>query len=772
LAVPDGLTRWFAIDGTIQATAVARFGFDCHWPHEIAHGATPGDLAVIADGGSAALDLSLTGTFIAHVCLDARGWLRLRLFKRTGSAPGLGWDLRVRAAPLPASPAQSPEQLALAILGVHDGQWLEAQARLAEADPGRLQARFGAAAPGCLDLWRSLGARPASILWSAAGGDRIAPLRDWVQRLATELRDPEHLQTALNRILESTPDFAATSAGLWTEAASGGPLASLTSPARFERLLSAADAASHLLGDPELAAVLVGLKRHALDRLGFARVQRALSMPAAFDFLDGWLRAQLRDFFGSLDSDADLARALHKLRWILELARSLDAKALTALERQYSAELACRSSRAQAGDALLDCSFDFTAQGLSAYRAAIGGDFSFLAAPPSPHVHRHRALLTHGLSRLANIELHLPFLGRKQWRRRSEALARVEIETGEDGRLFVYPAETSGRADRKSQYQGRLMLSGALPTGDDTRFTLTFTDRRSHSLAQARLTLAPLLRTYGFDSVEQDGWPRGGLQSSLTISLPGPLTHAWLRAPGERAPDFFEVYSAVSVTLQRVLRQWLPYVYFNDLDRYDDLDAAFPLLVYRSMRPFPSVTRSQFTYDILSPDSPEFSDRTTYRALLHELRRTTQLLLEEGRSGTARFYAPDQARHILASVQYRPALLNSLLTADAFLVDSLVSLGVKGRQLGEALSGDPRKAAKELAKFSNRFVAAFHRRLRRLYRGQNLAPLGSLLLLEATRTLNGNPPLAGVLHLTLGQLRQTFVNPAYSLPPPPPIHLP
>jgi len=30
LAIPDGLTRWFAIDGTIRTTATTRFAFDCH----------------------------------------------------------------------------------------------------------------------------------------------------------------------------------------------------------------------------------------------------------------------------------------------------------------------------------------------------------------------------------------------------------------------------------------------------------------------------------------------------------------------------------------------------------------------------------------------------------------------------------------------------------------------------------------------------------------------------------------------------------------------
>jgi hypothetical protein len=287
------------------------------------------------------------------------------------------------------------------------------------------------------------------------------------------------------------------------------------------------------------------------------------------------------------------------------------------------------------------------------------------------------------------------------------------------------------------------------------------------------LTLAPALGACGFEAA-QISWPDTSLQASLTLSIPGSLGAAWLRAPRERDPAFFPVYSAVSVAVQRVLRQWLPYLYFSDIDNYDDLGTAFPLLVYQSLRPFPGRPRSEFTYDVLSPNSPLLEGRFPARALVHVLRRVSQLLAGAGRTSTARCFAPEQASSILASVQRRPRLLNSLLAADTFFVDSLVTLGVQGREFSDALPRESGQAIKDLAKFSARFVTTFHRRLRRLYRGRDFSSLGSLLLIEATRALcaalDGGASVSGVLHLTLGPNRKIFVSPACSSPPFPPTH--
>jgi hypothetical protein len=76
-----------------------------------------------------------------------------------------------------------------------------------------------------------------------------------------------------------------------------------------------------------------------------------------------------------------------------------------------------------------------------------------------------------------------------------------------------------------------------------------------------------------------------------------------------------------------------------------------------------------------------------------------------------------------------------------------------------------------LARFAGDFVATFHRRLRRLYAGEDFLSLGTLLLIEATRALNSAlqlaAPVNAILRLTLGPEgsadgpEQTFVSTAY-----------
>jgi hypothetical protein len=340
----------------------------------------------------------------------------------------------------------------------------------------------------------------------------------------------------------------------------------------------------------------------------------------------------------------------------------------------------------------------------------------------------------------------------------------VEVETGEDGRLFAYTVEAVDSFEKKSRYQSALAVAGTVLSGGEPNFTLTYTGKRCVERPE---TVAPLLRAYGFPEAAIEA----GAEASLTLSIPGSLVAAWLRAPDEHDAEFFAAYSAVSVAVQRALRQWLPSIYFSDPNKYDDLDAAFPLIVYQSMSPFRGRRRAEFTYDVMDPGTVPLATRTAVRALAIELERIHALLAAAGKKRTAKFYRPDETRAILAAVQRKPRLLNALLSADAFFVDSLVRLGAKGRALHEELAGDPRRAVKDLAKFSAEFVATFHRRLRRLYGGENFAQFGSLLLVEATRALsgalNGDAAIAGVLRVSRGEKGQagafdrTLVNSAF-----------
>src|SRR4051812_4733895 len=63
-------------------------------------------------------------------------------------------------------------------------------------------------------------------------------------------------------------------------------------------------------------------------------------------------------------------------------------------------------------------------------------------------------------------------------------------------------------------------------------------------------------------------------------------THpAWTGAPHEVHTDYFRTWQAVSIAVQKALRRWVPDIYFADPARFEDRDAAFPLLVYAASRP-------------------------------------------------------------------------------------------------------------------------------------------------------------------------------------------
>ena len=464
------------------------------------------------------------------------------------------------------------------------------------------------------------------------------------------------------------------------------------------------------------------------------------------------------------------APVAHALRTADALVRAVYEKALPALERKCAARLSWSYQTAACGTTLLDCSFAFNEQGMAAYRRALDGDFSGLPDAPPAGVRVHDAAFTAAIAGRNVLELHLPFMDRKAWVTRWEALAKAQLEAGDDGRLFVYTVAAADRIEQNSVYQSTLALAGSLAAPSEASFELSYTDTRAGEAGHLARSLAPLLDAYEFP-VEALRWLEaaaaagGQLSASFTLGVPGAAVAAWLGAPGERDADFFDVYSKVSVAVQQATRRWLPYVYFSDAGHYEDLATAYPLVFFMSTRPFGGQPRSDFAYDLVGPDSPGVARPWAARPLATELGRVQQLLLAAGRTGTARFYAPWRAAEILAGIVKKPRLLNALLTGDAFFVDRLVRLGVEARSLAAALAGDPRKAAKRLVAFAADFTALFHRRLRRLYGGRDFVAFGSLLLVEATRALGAalgtGIPVSASLRLSAGGREQTFVNTGY-----------
>ncbi len=429
------------------------------------------------------------------------------------------------------------------------------------------------------------------------------------------------------------------------------------------------------------------------------------------------------------------------------LADAIYEQAFRALENQCTAELSRLTAR---GAAIIDRSFDFTPQGLAAFRSALEGQAA-------------RESLARVLGNDHTIEVHLPSFGRAEWPNRWSTLAHAEAVAEEDGRIFVHAKP--GQAAAKNSCQTALALATALLYPQANGFRIGFTDSQVSTAARLAHSLPPLLRPYDFGP-EPWEWlasaPAGEVVASVSLSLPGSLAGAWLRAPGERDPLFFEVYSKVSVAVQLALRRWLPYVYFSDLSRFEDLSLAYPLIFYRSTYPCSGHPRSDFAYDLVAADSPGVARPWAARILATALGRTERLLNAGGRRDLARCYRSWRAREALDGILLRPRFINELLTNDAFFIDRLVGLGLAGRDLASNSGLNARRTARDLAIVIDGFSAAINRKLRRAYGGRPAVSLGSLLLVEATRALaaalGADAAISATLRLHAYGREQTFTN--------------
>src|SRR5579871_4547288 len=165
------------------------------------------------------------------------------------------------------------------------------------------------------------------------------------------------------------------------------------------------------------------------------------------------------------------------------------------------------------------------------------------------------------------IALHLPFLDKREWKRRSEVLASLDwVREGGTIRCVLDPSEAT----------------------------------RDHA---ARLALT--------DEI-------------------------WEDVPSERDPLYFKTWQTVSLRLQKALRGWIPEMYFRDVERYQDPDAAYPLVVYAAAKPCYGRPRTEFTFDVADPATLASACRTMGRAMQTVLAPIERRLQEAGKPQLSR----------------------------------------------------------------------------------------------------------------------------------------
>ena len=196
---------------------------------------------------------------------------------------------------------------------------------------------------------------------------------------------------------------------------------------------------------------------------------------------------------------------------------------------------------------------------------------------------------------------------------------------------------------------------------------------------------------------------------------------AWRNAPTERRQDYFPVWQRVSLALQQLLQNRVAQAYFEDVKRFEDRPAAYPVIVYQASRLCHGHPRTEFTYDLC--DYPECrttleaSWKMTGRAIQAVLRPIESRLQGAGMPGLAHRYAPVWHEDVLVAVKQQPKPYVALLMAEAVLINAVIDLGTE-----------------RSVQAANRFAAAVNLNLRKMG-GMDLRGLGTVLLEQAARVL-------------------------------------
>lgn len=635
--------------------------------------------------------------------------------------------------------------------------------------------------------WNALPQRVASLIWKLVEERAdLGAVRDLAALLAGS--SGQTLRAELARRLEGIEFFRTPAGRVLEELAGRGLLAALNSGEALQELRAGGASLSALLDGGAVEDVLARLQKLVGERLNLNRVMEVPE--TGFGQLDEWLQAKLSAFLGAQLNAARFREIRAAIREILGKRHEFYQAAVKAVTRKFEASIAYAYESADEGTALFDISFDFGGgNDPSAMLArAVNGEFDELVLARTPGVRLHTGALTHGIRRRAAVEIALPYF-EKQSAALSQSFAKLQAAEDDAGRVLLYQLESKdtvldivkGKMSRDSSLTvaGAWQAAPGDPVRVHSRDALTY----SYSLRQAAADmktaelerlLEPYVHQYfperfgavsdgdtarsfstflrnldGYiEAIEHNGVNTfGDTLIALELSLPAEALEPWLRAPAnKRDPAYFDMSRAI----QAALKETVPFYYFADRRNYLAGEAAVaPLLVWASI---PPATKGKSEIFWNWPDRDEqarrIQDPRTVAGLRRRLEEIHRLLRERPEPElvkAAADYRPDDAtvsRFLAAAMKGKRTLLESLLFVEAELVEQARAAGLKMAEFQKSKGAKPAEAVRALAEFGARLTEAFHRKIRSVYGGGALRPLGTRIFLEAARALGGSaaPP--------------------------------
>ncbi|HUS08172.1 MAG TPA: hypothetical protein VMZ52_17850 [Bryobacteraceae bacterium] len=347
--------------------------------------------------------------------------------------------------------------------------------------------------------------------------------------------------------------------------------------------------------------------------------------------------------------------------------------------------------------------------------------------------HTADSLLKNFCGNRVAVEVHLPYLDRIHWRKASDTLVDATVTCNSAGQVLVMPAAPLHPPDLAIAALGLVVQSKRRRENDLARpFHLAFTDQRDRTAAQ----VAELVRPYGLNLSSWLRDEREMVNARVTLRLPSDVLSVWMDAPRERSARYFPTYAHMSRRLQRCLRRWLPYAYFDSPVRYQDSFTAQAMLLYKASEAYAGKLRTQLSYDLLSNSSVDAFFRSGLQGLPEMLSFAHSELLRAGDQETAELYLRRNSKEIVQHIRKWHKKVDKLLAGDCRIVDGFLQLGLQCALISQQIEKDAVYPSAESCEIGFDWYETMKTGLQRLYTGSTLGNFSSLLLLEATASLH------------------------------------
>jgi hypothetical protein len=335
------------------------------------------------------------------------------------------------------------------------------------------------------------------------------------------------------------------------------------------------------------------------------------------------------------------------------------------------------------------------------------------------------------------LEIEMPFITRHSIRWVSDKLDSFHASIEPAGRIVVYSATANTRTEADT-IRAVLIPFAAEYAHHGERWDCTpdgyFHYERTAVSPSDWAVWSDILGWFGRQA---PSWPGEPVTAAVSVTLPAQRLASWLDAPLPRDAAFDEVFNQVGERLQRLLRAWLPALWFAGVQRFENPKEAYPLLAYAAAPTAQECGEPTYTFD---------SGRAGVVLKIRDgirkrgpdvLQRAQERLKLAGADHLLPLYGPDKVCQLARTIARKARGYDGLLRRESRLMEELMRVTTKVRELRLVMKTEPESAARTLAHLAADAAAWLNKHMSGMYLDEAAPPLEQILFMEAACALSG-----------------------------------